>query len=141
MSYGSLISFLPSSPHPKQSAFSSRAVLQTEHRTPAEHSPMWGLLPAGCGRTCGPILCFPFTLFYCATAQHCQFMSHWRSTVTSPEELLSHWLLPRQYWCQKLQGYSSVDLLELHTTTAASVYPRRQKCPCNAASQKAPSRV
>lgn len=44
MSRGSLISLLPSSPHPKQSAFSSRAVLQNEHRTPAESSPM-GIAP------------------------------------------------------------------------------------------------
>lgn len=75
--------FLPSSPHPKRSAFYSTAVLQTEHRTPAERSPVWGLCPAGCGPICSPILCFPFFPFYCATAQHCQFMFNQRSTVTS----------------------------------------------------------
>lgn len=75
--------FLPSSPHLKWSAFSSRAVLQTEHRTAAEHSPVWGLLPAGCGPIHSPILCFPFFSFYCATAQHCQFILNQRSTVTS----------------------------------------------------------
>lgn len=53
---------------PSFSAFYSTAVLQTEHRTPAERSPVWGLCPAGCGPICSPILCFPFFPFYCANS-------------------------------------------------------------------------
>lgn len=73
---------LSSSPLPKWLAFSWRAVLQTEHGTPAEHSPTWRLLPAGCTPICIPILCFSFFPFCHATTQHCQFTFNWRSTVT-----------------------------------------------------------
>lgn len=60
MSYGCLISFLPSSPHPKQSAFSPRAVLQTEQRTPELQ-----LSTHQCG-DCSPQAVVPHAAQYCA---------------------------------------------------------------------------
>lgn len=68
-------------------------IQSSQHFLQEQHSKMntelqlrahqWGLLPADCGSTCSPILCFPFSPFYCATAQHCQFTFSRRSTVTS----------------------------------------------------------
>lgn len=58
--------FLPSCPHPKQSAFYSTAVLQTEHRTPAEPLTNVGIVPCRLWSHLQPnIVLFFFSFLLC----------------------------------------------------------------------------
>lgn len=110
---------------------SSQHFLQNEHGTPAESSPM-GIAPCRLWFHMQPNIVlsfFPFLFCNSSTLPiHVQPEIHSNLYPFLKSCGPTGWF-PRQYLCQKLQGYSSVNLLELHTTTAASVQPRRQKCP------------
>lgn len=104
-----LLSFwLPSSPLPKWMGLSWRAALQIEHRAPAERSPAWRLLPEGCTPRSIPVPCFvSFLLCNSSTSRtHVQL-----EDPRSPHSFLKG-------CCPTSCSHSSVNPLELHTTTA-----------------------